>query len=176
MIAGLKGYVWACATRVYGIPVYGYDRLAHHRGDMVHRALGRIAIVNESGPDLTRSAVGRLVSELVWTPAAALDPGIVWRSVSENTTTAVIVYSGQTHEVTFTVGPAGAPQMVTTPRWASIGRDPYQLHPFGAEIHREATFGGYTVPVHVTAGYDYASPPWPDSAFIDLTVDTATYR
>jgi hypothetical protein len=27
------------------------------------------------------------------------------------------------------------------PRWASIDRGPYQPHPFGAEIHREASFG-----------------------------------
>jgi len=32
------------------------------------------------------------------------------------------------------------------------------------------------VPAQVTAGYDYDSPRWPGCAFIQLTVDAATYR
>ncbi|MCO1656330.1 DUF6544 family protein [Pseudonocardia humida] len=176
VIAGLDGYVWACATRVAGIPVYGYDRLVHGRGDMVHRAFGRIALVYESGPDLTRSAAGRLVSEVIWTPAAALSPDLVWTPVDEHSATVRLPSGGDAHEVTITVDPTGALQKVTMPRWAAIDRGPYALRPFGAEIHREATFDGFTVPTEVTAGYDHDSPRWPDCAFIQITVDDATYR
>jgi hypothetical protein len=176
VIAGLDGYVWACATRIAGVPVYGYDRLAHGHGDMVHRALGRVALVDESGPDLTRSAAGRLVSEVVWTPAAALAPDVVWKPVDDHSATALLPHGGETHEVTITIGSTGALRRVTMLRWASIDRGPYQLHPFGAEIHREATFDGFTVPTDVTAGYDCDSPRWPDCAFIRITVDDAVYR
>ncbi len=176
VIAGLQGYVWACSTRVAGVPVHGYDRLAHDRADMVHRAFGRLALVDQSGPDLTRSAVGRLVSELVWTPAVALDPGIVWKRVDDDAVTAVLPHHGEAHEVTITVDPTGALRRVTMLRWASIARGPYQLHPFGAEIHRDGAFDGFTVPTRITAGYDPDSPRWPDCAFIDITVDAATYH
>jgi Family of unknown function (DUF6544) len=176
VIAGREGYVWACATRVLGMPVFGYDRLAHGRGDMVHRAFGRVAIVNQSGPDLTRSAAGRLVSELIWTPAAALDPGIAWNPVDDRTVNARLSYGDRTHEITLTVAATGALQKVTMLRWASVDRGPYRLHPFCAEVHREATFDGYTVPTRVTAGYDHESPRWPDCAFIQLTVDSAAFR
>lgn len=176
VIAGLEGYVWACATRVLGVPVYGYDRLAHGDGDMVHRAFGRVAVVDESGPDLTRSAAGRLVSEVIWTPAAVLDPAIAWRAVDEHAVTALLPYGGETHEVTLTVDPTGALRKMTVPRWAATDHGGYELRPFGAEIHREATFDGWTVPSEVTAGYDHDGPRWPGCAFIRLVVDSVTHR
>ncbi len=176
VIAGLEGYVWACATRVSGVPVHGYDRLVHGRGEMVHRAFGRLAVVDESGPDLTRSAAGRLVSEMVWTPAVALAPDVEWRPVDEQRATALLPHGGETHEVTITVDSTGALRKVTMLRWASTDRGPYRLHPFGAEVHREGTVDGFTVPVEVTAGYDYDSPAWPDCAFIRITVDDAVFR
>jgi hypothetical protein len=173
--AGLEGYVWACATRVLGVPVYGYDRLAGGSAAMVHRAFGRVALVNETGPDLTRSAAGRLVSETIWTPAVALDPAVTWRPVDNGTATAVVAYAGENYEVSVAVDPAGAPRKVAMRRWARVNRGPYQLRRFGAEIHREATFTGFTVPTQVTAGYDDDSPRRPGCAFIEITVDDATY-
>jgi hypothetical protein len=142
VIAGLEGYVWACTTRVAGVAVHGYDRFAHERADMVHRALGRFAVVDESGPDLARSAAGRLVTELVWTPAAALDPGICWKPVDDDTATAVLPCADGTHEVTITVDPIGVLRRVTTLRWARVDRGPYRLHPFGAEIHQDGVGRG----------------------------------
>ncbi len=174
--AGLEGYVWACATRVLGVPVYGYDRLAGGSATMVHRAFGRFPLVNETGPDLFRSAAGRLVSEMIWTPAVALDPAVTWTPLDDHTATAVLPYVGENYEVSLAVGPTGAPKKVTMRRWARVDRGPYQLRRFGAEIHREATFAGFTVPIQVTAGYDDDSPRWPDCAFIEITVDDATYR
>jgi hypothetical protein len=174
--AGLEGYVWACATHVLGVPVYGYDRLTGGSAEMVHRALGRIPLVNETGSDLTRSAAGRLVSEMIWTPAVALDPAVTWTPVDDHTAMVVVRYAGQTYEVSLAVDPAGAARKVTMQRWARADRGPYRLRRFGAEIHREATFAGFTVPTQVTAGYDDDSPRWPDCAFIEITVDDAVYR
>jgi hypothetical protein len=45
-----------------------------------------------------------------------------------------------------------------------------------AEVHREATFGGYTVPSQLTAGYSSHTEPWPGPAFIRTTIDDATFR
>ncbi len=176
VIAGLEGYVWACATRVLGLPVYGYDRLGHGSAAMVHRAFGRLPLVDESGPDLARSAAGRLVSEMIWTPAVALDPAVGWKPVNDDTAMALLPYAGETYEVSLTVAADGTLRKVTMPRWARTDRGPYRLHPFGAEIHAETTFGGFTVPTEVTAGYDPDSPRWPGCAFITITVDEAVHR
>jgi hypothetical protein len=174
--AGLEGYVWACATRVFGVPVYGYDRLTAGGASMVHRALGRIPLVNETGPDLVRSAAGRLVSEMIWTPGVALDPTVAWTPVDEHTATAVVPFAGENYEVSVAVAPEGVPRKVIMQRWARVDRGPYQLRRFGAEVHGEATFAGFTVPRKVTAGYCDDSSRWPDRAFIEITIDDAIYR
>lgn len=90
------GYLWACSTRFFGLPVQGYDRLVSGRGDMVYRLLDRLTVVDESGPDLVRSAVGRLLSELCWVPAAALGAGIRWTGVDDRTAEAGLRYGDET--------------------------------------------------------------------------------
>jgi hypothetical protein len=176
IISPLEGYIWAATTTMFGIPIHGYDRLTRGSGEMVHRAFGRLPIVEQDGPDLTRSAAGRLVSEMVWAPAVAVGPEVRWKPVDEHSALALLPYGGDTLEVRITTADSGALQRVDIDRWARLGRGTYRLHPFTAEIHREATFGGYTVPSQLTAGYPSHTEPWPGSAFIRTTIDEATFR
>jgi hypothetical protein len=154
--------------------MHGYDRLAHGAGDMEHRLLGRIPVVRSAGPDHTRSAVGRLVGEVIWTPAAALSPDVSWEPAGEDQARMVTTLDGHRYAVTFTVTPTGAPAGLSVPRWTRIGKEPFREHVFRVDCHDEGTFDGYTVPTRVTAGYDDGD--WPESAFIRQTIDRATYR
>jgi hypothetical protein len=169
VIAPLRGYVWAATTRMFGVPVHGHDRLTRGTGEMVHRAFGRFSLVHADGADLSRSAAGRLAGEIVWAPAAAIGPEVLWRPVDVHTAVALVPYGGGTDEVRITVAPSGALQTVVVERWAAVGRDAYRLHPFTATVDRETSFAGYTLPVQVSAGYE-------DGAFITITVDAATFH
>lgn len=175
IIAPLEGYIWACTTRILGVPVHGYDRLVHGSGDMAHRVFARIPLVKVEGSNFVRSAAGRLVSEMIWAPAVALGPEVTWIPRNDTVATALLPFGGQTYEVDVSVGASGALEWVRMQRWASTDNGPYQLHPFGAQIHHEATFDGYTVAAQVTAGYHYENARWPRNAFITLTVDNATF-
>ncbi len=62
-----------------------------------------------------------------------------------------------------------------TRRWASMDGDPFGLHDFGAQIHRTGSFDGYRIPTHSTAGYGFGGPTWPDSAFIEIELDRASF-
>lgn len=53
--------------------------------------------------------------------------------------------------------------------------DPFGLHDFGAQIHRTGSFDGYRIPTHSTAGYGFGGPTWPDSAFIEIELDRASF-
>jgi hypothetical protein len=64
---------------------------------------------------------------------------------------------------------------VTIPRWARVDGGAWQTHVFGAVIHKEATFDGFTVPSRVTAGYEFGSDRWPDCAFIRQVIDRTTF-
>ncbi len=172
VLAPREGYIWAVTANLFGLPIHGYDRLTHETGDMHHRLLGRIPIVSSAGPDHTRSAAGRLVSETIWAPAAALDA--TWEPVGPHQARMVTTFSGHTYAVTITVTPTGALTRITVPRWASVGKKQFREHVFVADCHEEGTFDGYTVPTRVTAGYDDGR--WPASAFIRQTIDHAVYH
>ncbi len=175
-IIGGGGYIWACSTRLFGLPVRGYDRLVGDRGDMAYRLLDRIAVVDEAGPDLARSAAGRFVSELCWVPAATLDGALTWTAIDDATARVTLPIGGRDCDAQFTVAPSGALLAVATRRWASVDGEPYDWHDFGAEIHASTTFDGFTVPSRITAGYGFRGPDWPGCAFIEITVDEARYR
>jgi len=175
VLAPLQGYIWAEKTSLFCLPVTGFDRLTDSTAEMRHSLFGHIPLVNESGPDLFRSAVGRLVSELVFVPAAALDPSVSWKPVDEQTVIAVVAHAGQTHDVQLTVKPSGALASVTLSRWAKIGKQPFQAHPFTAVFDEEGCFDGYTIPTKTTAGYGYNPDSNPTAAFITQTIDNAVF-
>ena len=55
-----RGFVWrACAT-VKGLPVHGLDRWIDGAGEMRWKLLGLLPLLSTTGPDISRSALGRL--------------------------------------------------------------------------------------------------------------------
>ena len=70
VLAPPGGYLWAARTRLAGLPVTGYHRLGSGGAEMRWRLLRLIPVQNGSGPDVTRSAYGRLAGEIVLIPTA----------------------------------------------------------------------------------------------------------
>jgi hypothetical protein len=111
---------------MFGIPIHGFDRLTRGTGEMVHRAIGRLPIVEQDGPDLTRSAAGRLVSEMVWAPAVAVGPEVRWKPVDEHSALALLPYCRDTLEVRITTADSGALRrspLIDGPAWAVAPTD-----------------------------------------------------
>lgn len=170
VLAPPDGFVWTVTTRVMGLPVTGFDRYTRGTGQLRHRLLWLVPVASATGPDITRGAAGRLAAELVFVPAAALTAQVRWRPVDEHRATMLVPIGDHTHAVTLSVADSGALEQVSTLRWARLGREPYRQHAFTVVVHEEASFDGYTIPGHLTAGYE------PDGAFIRMTIDNATYR
>jgi len=70
VVAQPRGYIWAANARLFGIPVMGYDRLSGGSGEMRWRLLDLVPVVSTDGPDMARSAAGRLASEIALIPTA----------------------------------------------------------------------------------------------------------
>nr|KEP22842.1 hypothetical protein DA06_15470 [Georgenia sp. SUBG003] len=152
----------------------GVDRLHGETAEMTHRLLGVVPVVRASGADLVRSAAARAASEICWSPATALDPSVRWREISGTEVVALVPVGGEVHECTLRTASDGAMREGTTRRWAQLGGGPWQWHTFGARTLAEGTFGGFTVPTRIVAGYgdDYAG----DGAFIRLAVDDVVHH
>jgi Family of unknown function (DUF6544) len=176
-LSPLEGFVWAATTSLYGLPVRGFDRYREDAAQMRHRLFGVVPLASASGPDLGRSAAARQLSEMVWVPAVALSPEVDWKPVDAARATAVTRCDGYVHEVTITVRPDGELQSVTIPRWHRTGGGPWREELFAAVFHGESNFGGYTVPVHASAGWGYGTSRWSHGGvFIRQVIDWAVYR
>src|SRR5437868_9437446 len=64
------GYTWAATARLAGLPVTGYDRLSSGAGEMRWRLLRLFPVLTTAGPDITRSAYGRMAGEIALIPTA----------------------------------------------------------------------------------------------------------
>ncbi|MFI6317627.1 DUF6544 family protein [Nonomuraea sp. NPDC050556] len=157
------GFVWA--ARVAWPPVHGFDRYRAGQGEMRWRLLNLVSVMSGDGPDITRSAAGRLASEFVMTPAAALDEGVLWKAIDERHAMARIPVDGKDLEVTIGVGSCGNLEGVSVRRWHDSLYDTFEV-----AVDREATFDGFTIPAEVRASWKSGGE------FIRFTVDDALYR
>ena len=171
ILAPLDGFIWAVTTRVAGVPMSGFDRLTRGEGQLRHLAWGKIPVVSADGPDLTRSAAGRLAAEAVLVPAVGVGEPVSWWPVNDRQAAFRLRAGGGAHSVTLTVDGAGALTRVALRRWVPSGRNRYAWRLFTVEVQEEATFEGFTVPSRLTAGYDDLA----GGGFIRLTIDRATY-
>jgi len=175
VLVGGSGYIWAERTRLFGLPLSGYDRLTAGRGEMRHSIAGRVPVVSATGADTTHSAAARLVAEMLLVPAAALDPGIRWTAVDEDTVTATVPFLRHHHELTLCVAPDGEPRAAVLQRWAQVGGGSFAEHRFVVEPGEPRTFDGFTIPTFVRAGYADAADGHLE-AFIEQVVDDATFH
>lgn len=171
------GFVWAATARLKGLPVMGFDRFTRDSGQMRWRLLNAVAVMTAEGEDITRSAAGRHAGELLLAaPAAALDAGVTWTGVDAGRATARLRVGTGVYEVTLTVAADGALTALRMTRWGNPGGAAFGAHAFGATLHGEVEFDGFTIPRAITAGWHYGSDRWPEGQFIRYTIDDARYR
>ena len=170
------GYIWAATAGRFPLQVTGFDRYSDNTGEMQWRLLRRIPVVTTSGLDVTRSAAGRLASEMVGLlPSGALAPGVTWHGIDEDRAIATVVTGAFTHQVTIDVDDRGSLRQAFLPRWGSPDKGPFQEHLFGVECERETTFDGYTLPASIGAGWWFGSDRWSDGEFFRCEIDRAEF-
>jgi hypothetical protein len=154
-----RGFVWKVHARVGGLPMDGSDLVAAGQGRMRLAAFGLVPVVRDAGPDYVRSAIGRLVVEYMWLPSALLPgAGAAIEPVDANRFAATTTTDGESTRLVVAVGPDGRLLSSSIQRWSNQTADKrYQHVPFGVETETEGTFGGYTVPTRVRAGWWYGT-------------------
>jgi len=172
VIAYPKGLVWSARTRI-GLPVSGYDRLLGNRGEMNWRLLGLVPVMRAKGPDVSRSAAGRMAGELCWLPTALLSEGIRWGdAVGDWQPLSVSTPVGEV-DLSLRIDADGRLLACRISRWGNPNGH-YGLTPFGVEMHEERRFGPYTVPSQISAGWNF--PEDSTQEFFRAEIDDAEYR
>jgi hypothetical protein len=172
-----RGLFWRSVVRMRGLPVRGFDRLVDGQAHMRWRLLGLVPLLTATGPDVARSAAGRWAAELVWLPSALGGEDVTWRAVGAARVRAELRLGGEPQALELSLGDDGAVRRVGLDRWGNPGGGPFRLHPFGAVVEAERTFGDYTIPSRLRVGWQLGpSRGTDDGEFFRVTIDEASYR
>jgi hypothetical protein len=168
------GFVWAATARVSGLPVVGYDRYSSGSGEMNWRLGGLFPVMTARGPDVTRSAAGRLAGETALAPTTFR--GATWAPGSDADRTVVAWRIDQQLEsAEFHVGDDGRLLGVTMQRWGDPGGGPFGRYPFGVAVEAEETFGGVTIGSVLRAGWWWGTERQQEGEFFRAEITGATF-
>jgi hypothetical protein len=176
LLAPPHGFIWAATARVAGLPVTGFDRYSSGSGQMRWRLLGLIPVMTGAGPDVTRSAAGRLAGEgICWLPTAFT--GADW-SAGPDTDTAVATWriGDEEEAVQLRVGRDGRLQEALVQRWGNPDGQPFGRYPFGVAVEAERTFGGATLPSVLRAGWGWGTDRQEAGEFFRAEITEAVFQ
>lgn len=177
VLAPPSGFVWKARVAKGPMRIEGFDAYGHGEGALRWWLLGLVPVVNASGPDVTRSAAGRLAGEAVLVPSTLLpQEGAVWEAVDDTTARVRLSVDDVPSKITLTVDEEGRLRRVSLMRWredAGNGTPGYVRFDVD-EWGNERTFGGYTIQTAFRAGWRLGESD--EFPFFYATVDSATYR
>jgi hypothetical protein len=174
VLAPPDGYVWAAKTRLAGLPVTGYDRLAPGAGEMRWRLLRLIPVLSAAGPDVTRSACGRLAGEITLIPTAFRHA--TWSQAEcANTAVATWQFGDDTEAAELRVKRSGRLAEVRVNRWGNPGGVSFGRYPFGVRVEAESTFGGITIPSVFRAGWWWGTDRQHEGEFFRAEITGAVF-
>jgi hypothetical protein len=172
-----RGMVWSADLRMRALPIRGFDRLLDGQGAMSWKCFDMIPVMTAAGGDITRSAIGRLAAELIWLPSAFLVAGVTWSSPSPGHIRAAMELQGEMVEPKLIIDGTGRLTAVRLWRWGDPDDHGFRFVEFGAMVEEERTFGGYTVPTRLRAGwYPDGDRFTEDGEFFHGFIDEAVYR
>jgi len=165
------GFVWGATARFFGLPVSGYDRYSAGTGEMRWRLAGVLPVLTSAGPDVTRSAAGRLAAEAMFVPTT-FDLGS-WADGAMPDVARRTWRAGDNEDaVDLHVAADGTLHQVTMQRWGQAGKGPAQRRPFGVTMLAEGRFADVAIPVRFTGWWDGPG----DGDFFRAEITAATFH
>lgn len=168
-----RGFVWSARAGA-GVPILGYDRLLGTEGEMNWKVWGLIPIMTASGPDVSRSAAGRMAGELCWVPSVLLTEGVEWGTPDGEWQPVRVPTALGPVAKRLRIDPSGKLRECRIERWKDVGGGLFTTAEFGVVFHAERTFGPFTIGSEISAGWGY--PVKPDGEFFRAVIDRAEFR
>jgi hypothetical protein len=174
VVAPERGYIWAAHTRLYGVPVIGYDRLSRGTAEMRWRLLDLLPVVTADGSDVARSAAGRLAAEIVLIPTGFT--GATWTAAGPDTAVASWGAGENQQRVELHLDPAGQLLDLLIQRWGNPDGEPFGRYPFGVTVEEERTDAGVTIPAVFRAGWWRGTDRQDAGEFLRARITAVTFR
>lgn len=171
------GFIWKASVRMFGLPIRGSDRLVDEAGTMQWRLLGIVPVMTAGGPDIDRSAAGRMGGEAVWLPSAFLEKGTSWEERDQGNVGVRFTAHGEDLKLELSIDPSGALEAVMYPRWGNPDGTGYRYVQFGGIVEDESEFAGYKIPTRLRIGWYIGTDRFEtEGEFFRATLDNADYR
>jgi len=172
-----RGFIWRATVSMFRMPIKGSDRLVDGEGAMKWKLFGLIPVMTASGPDISRSAAGRVAGEAVWIPSVLCTREVTWTSSNKSTVKAKFTAHGETSELELAIDDKGRVKAASLPRWGNPENSGFRYVDFGVIAEEETTFGGYTIPTHFHAGWYFGTDRFEsEGEFFRATITDADYR
>lgn len=171
------GMIWQASVRMFGLPIRGSDSLINGHGQMRWRLLGVVPFIDAAGPDITRSAAGRVNIESIWLPSMPCLNSVDWSALDSQRIRASFHAHGEDAVIDLTVDNSGAIRRFEMRRWGNPDQGGFRLAPFGGFVDYEGQFEGYRVPKQMRIGwFPLAEGFAQNGEFFRVTVDGIEYR
>ena len=173
-----RGFVWEPVVGRRLVRFEGADVLSTDFAEMEFRLFGRLPVVSATGPDVARSALGRLAAETVaWLPQAITPQlGAVWTPVDEATSRVRLEVVGEHVDVDVTVAADGRLAAVALDRWGAPEGGVPSWHRFGGSMSGEhITSDGVRIAGRGTVGWGWGSDRWQQGEFFRFDITSAEH-
>jgi len=117
----VHGFIWRASARMNGLAIRGFDRLVDGEGEMQWKLLGLFPVMTASGPDISRSAAGRFVTESAWLPSMFCSDAVSWTAEGQVVAVAHVNVFGEPAHFAITVDEIGRAMSVKLARWGQPG-------------------------------------------------------
>lgn len=102
------GFVWYADVKMLPfISLKGRDKFSGDGSNMLIKILGLITVANASGYKTDQGTMLRYMGEIIWFPAAAVNPYIRWTEINDTTAQATMTYRSLTATGVFTFSKEG---------------------------------------------------------------------
>jgi hypothetical protein len=154
-----RGFVWKAKIGNGLSQFQGADYYVNRSGRMQFSILGLVPVVNVQSLDTARSAIGRMIAELMWLPSALLpQQEVQWSEIDDHTIQARLKVDDEPVTLTLVIDADGKVLESAALRWGNHTPDgSWAYIPMGGKCSAERTFGGFTIPSQMSAGWWFGS-------------------
>jgi uncharacterized protein DUF6920 len=169
--------IWRATVRRNMSTIRGFDRFVDGEGAMRWKLFGLFPVMAASGPDISRSAAGRVKAESVWLPSILCGDDVSWTAHDSCHPDAHFKVRTDTQPLALTIDDKGGLKTLKLHRWGNPEGSEFHEANFGGVVEEESMFGGYTIPTRVRIGWYFGTDRFErDGEFFRATVDDARYR
>ena len=141
------------------------------------KLLGILPVMTTSGPDISRSAIGRFQIESVWLPSVLCRPEVTWTETDQTHPQAQFTTHGETATLDFALEETGRVRTAMMPRWGNPEGAAFHYVNFGSVVEEERPFDGYTIPTRLRVGWHFGTDRFEtEGEFFRAVIEEAIYR